>query len=335
MKTVVVFGATGNLGAYIAVHLKQQGYNVIAVGHRNNDNGFFADRGMVYYSVDIKDFSSFNVLPQSDIFAVAHFASSLPSRYAFDPKELIESITIGTLNVLEWMRKVDCKKIVFPQTPSDMAKYHNQPGMIPCDASRHFPLTGDHAVYTIAKNAAVDLMEHYHAEYGIRFFALRFFTIYQYHPNAYHYANFKRRMMPYRMLMDRASKSLPIEIWGDCKKAKEMVYIKDFVRLVQACIESDKEGGCYNCGNGWQVSLEEQIKGIIEVFSPKDNPSPIIYCPEKPDPLQNAFDMTKTFNDFPTYRPKYSYIDQLRDFKQEMTEEPMAQLWGRKEDYME
>lgn len=67
------------------------------------------------------------------------------------------------------MRKVNCTKIVFPQTPSDMAKYHNQEGLIPCEAPRHFPLTGDHAVYTIAKNAAIDLMEHYHAEYGIRF----------------------------------------------------------------------------------------------------------------------------------------------------------------------
>ena len=155
-------------------YLKEQGYDVIGVGGRKNDNGFFADRGMSYYSVDIKDPKSFDVLPTDDVYAVAHFASSLPSRYAFDPIDLFESITIGTLNVLNWMQKVNCKKIVFPQTPSDMAKFHNQEGMIPCDATRHFPLTGDHAIYTIAKNAAVDLMEHYQAEYGIQFFALRF-----------------------------------------------------------------------------------------------------------------------------------------------------------------
>lgn len=333
MRRVVVFGATGNLGAYIAVHLKRQGYDVIGVGYRKEDNNFFASKGMIYYSVNIKDRKSFEILPKKDIYAVAHFASSLPSRYAFNPVDLIESITIGTLNVLDWMNNVGCKKIVFPQTPSDMVKYHNQEELIPCDAPRHFPLIGDHAIYTIAKNAAVDLMEHYCAQYGIHFFALRFFTIYQYHPNAYHYADFQRRMMPYRMLMDRAGKGLPIEIWGNCKKAKEMVYVKDFVRLVQCCIESDKEGGCYNCGNGWQVSLEEQIKGIIEVFSPADKKSPIIYCPEKPDPLQNGFDMTKTFNDFPTYRPEYNYIDQLRDIKKEMEEEPMAKLWGTKADY--
>ena len=177
MKTVVVFGATGNLGAYIAVHLKNQGYDVIAVGHRKDDNNFFADRGMRYYSVDIKKPEAFDILPKENIYAVAHFASSLPSRYAFNPIDLFESITIGTLNVLNWMKSIDCKKIVFPQTPSDMAKFHNNGCVIPCDAPRHFPLTGDHAIYTIAKNAAVDLMEHYQAEFGFQFFALRFFTV--------------------------------------------------------------------------------------------------------------------------------------------------------------
>ena len=330
----IVFGATGNIGAYTAVHLKKQGYDVVAVGRRQSDNGFFATLGIPYYSVDITKAGDFDILPEGPYDAVCHFASTLPSRYAFDAQELFETITIGTLHVLDWMRKVGCKTIVFPQTPSDMAKYHNQPGLIPADAPRHFPLTGDHAVYTIAKNAAVDLMEHYRAEYGIRFFALRFFTIYQYHPNPYHYADFKRRMMPYRMLMDRASKALPIEIWGDCKKAKEMVYVKDFVRLVQCCIESGSKGGCFNVGNGWQVSLEEQILGIIEVFSPEGKRSEVIYCPEKPDPLQNAFDVTKTFSEL-NYHPIYSYLDQLRDFKKEMEEEPFAKLWGKKEEYTE
>lgn len=213
-----------------------------------------------------------------------------------------------------------------------MASYHNCGKMIPEDAPREFPLTGDHAVYTIAKNAAVDLIENYHAEYGFSRFVFRFFTIYEYHPNAYHYRNYKHLMMPFRMLMDRASKSLPIEIWGNCKKAKEMVYIKDFIRLVKLAIDSDIEGGIYNVGNGWQVSLEEQILGIIKVFSPKDNPSPVIYVKDKPDPLENAFEITKIKRDF-GYEPLYTYIQQLEDFKHDMETEPFAKLWGTKEDY--
>ena len=331
-KKVIVFGATGNLGAPISVYLKQNRYDVIAVGHRTSDNGFFEDMGIPYYSVDIENAKQFDVLPTDDIYAVAHFASSLPSRYEYNPRDLFESITIGTLNVLAWMRKIGCKKIVFPQTPSDMASYHNCGKMIPEDAPREFPLTGDHAVYTIAKNAAVDLIENYHAEYGFSRFVFRFFTIYEYHPNAYHYRNYKHLIMPFRMLMDRASKSLPIEIWGNCKKAKEMVYIKDFIRLVKLAIDSDIEGGIYNVGNGWQVSLEEQILGIIKVFSPKDNPSPVIYVKDKPDPLENAFEITKIKRDF-GYEPLYTYIQQLEDFKHDMETEPFAKLWGTKEDY--
>ena len=65
---------------------------------------------MSYYSVDIEDPKAFEMLPKGDIYAVAHFASSLPSRYAFDPIDLFESITIGTLNVLNWMKSVGCEK---------------------------------------------------------------------------------------------------------------------------------------------------------------------------------------------------------------------------------
>lgn len=129
---------------------------------------------MKYYSVDIMNPEEFKQLPSEHIDCVAHFAGELPSRYSFDAAGLVKSITIGTLNVLEYMRSCGCKKIIFPQTPSDMCKYHNNGSVIPVDAPRHFPLTGDHSVYTIAKNAAVDLIEHYHAEYGFSRFILRF-----------------------------------------------------------------------------------------------------------------------------------------------------------------
>lgn len=41
MNNVLVLGATGNLGAYFALALKNAGFNVIAAGHRKSDNGFF------------------------------------------------------------------------------------------------------------------------------------------------------------------------------------------------------------------------------------------------------------------------------------------------------
>ena len=85
MKKVVVFGATGNLGAHIALHLHEIGYEVVPVGHRKNDNGFFVDHGMSYYSVNIEIESDFAKLPQEGVYAVLHFAGVYPvycARYA-------------------------------------------------------------------------------------------------------------------------------------------------------------------------------------------------------------------------------------------------------------
>ena len=332
MKTIVVFGATGNLGAYIAVDLKAHGYNVIAAGHRKSDNGFFASHGMDYVSIDINDKNSFLKLPQRGVYAVAHFAGELPSRYNYQPAKLLDSIILGTFNVLDYMITVGAKKIVFPQTPFDLYKYHNTKMAIEADMPREFPLTGDHSIYTIAKNAAVNLIEHYAATYGISWYVLRFFTIYEYHPNPYHFSHYQYQKMPYRILIDKAKKGETIEIWGDPSRRKEIVYIKDFTQCVRKAIESDIAGGTYNVGGKETVSLEEQIRGIVEVFSQKDNKSKIIYRPDMPNALEAHFDISKTKKEL-GYEPQYSYIDAMNDFFHEMKTEPFAQLWGKGSDY--
>ena len=49
-QKVIFFGTTGNIGIYSAVHLKNRGYDVVAVGHRKPDNGFFlADGNFRFY----------------------------------------------------------------------------------------------------------------------------------------------------------------------------------------------------------------------------------------------------------------------------------------------
>lgn len=331
-KTVLVLGATGNLGAYVAIALKQAGYSVIAHGHRASDNGFFTDQGIPYYSFDITEKSGFDCLRSEKIDIVADFAGELPSRCAFNPQRLVRSITEATLNVLEFMREVGAKKIIFPTTPYDLFYLHETGKPIDPDAPRSYPETGDHSIYAIAKNAAVDLIEYYHNTYGLDRFILRYFTIYQYHPNAYHFADHKMRKMPYRGLMDRAVKGEPINIYGDPDRVKEMVYIKDFTKVVVAAADSEQSGGIYNIGSPARVSLEEMIRGIVEVFSPEDHKSEIGYDSTKPDTLQSMLDWEKTAKDL-HYAPEYNYLKMLRDFKQEMEEEPFAKLWGKGEDF--
>lgn len=330
MKTVIVFGATGGIGAYTALHLIESGYDVIAVGNRKSDNDFFSQYGIKYYSVDIANFESFSVLPKKDIDTLINFAGVLPARN-YDPRLFINSFTMGTLNVLEYMRKIGCKTIITAQTPADLWYLQNTTNPMPADALRSFPPSTDHSIYTIAKNAAIDIIEYYHNTYDFSRFIFRFFNVYMYHPNPYYYVDGEKKMMSFRLIMDKARKGEPIEVWGDSSRTKEMLYVKDLTLLIEQAIESDKKGGIYNVGSSKQVSLEEQIDGIIDVFSDAKR-SEKVYCPEKPDALFNHLDISKTIKDL-DYKPQYSYIDWLRDFKLEEEMNRFEKLWGTRDDY--
>jgi len=331
-KTIVIFGATGTVGVYTAVHLKELGYNVIAVGKRNNDNNFFNSHGMQYYSVDIANPNDFAKLPTDNIYTVINFAGVMPaSMKCYTPQLYIDSVLSGTLNVLNYCISAKAEKIVFSHSTAD-SKYLYGKNPIPSDIVKKFPLTGDHSVYSICKNAAVDLIEHFYHQNGLKRFVLRLPTIYAYHPNPYFYVDGEKRMIAYRFIMEQAMKGETIEIWGDHTKAKEIVYVKDFTQIIQKCIKSPLDGGVYNVGRGVGVTLDEQVKGIINVFSNPNNISKIVYRPDKPNTNEFINDISKTQTEL-DYQPTYDYQNLLLDFKKNMEEEPFKALWGSRNDY--
>ena len=88
-----------------------------------------------------------------------------------------------------YTRHVKADRIVFPQSLFDISYLFGTKVPISADSVRVAPLKGDHSVYVIAKNAAVDLIEHYYQVYGIKRFILRLSRVYLYHPNPYTYLN--------------------------------------------------------------------------------------------------------------------------------------------------
>lgn len=112
MKNAVVFGATGQLGCYSAIALKEDGYNVYAVGRRNNDNGFFETKGITFIGgVDVSDKSTFDRLPKEKIDVVVNMAGTMPAHANRDMMPYVQSIIVGTVNITEWMKTVECQRI--------------------------------------------------------------------------------------------------------------------------------------------------------------------------------------------------------------------------------
>ena len=333
MKYALITGGASGMGRATAVELANNGFTVFSCDINLNAE---EKENIIQIKTDVTDITSVQnaynqvVKITNKLDVVINFAGVLPARN-YDPWLFINSFTLGTLNVLEYMRNVNCRKIITAQTPADLWYLQNTATPMPADAPRSFPPSTDHSIYTIAKNAAIDIIEYYHNTYNFSRFILRFFNVYMYHPNPYYYVDGVKRMMSFWLIIEKAKKGEPIEVWGDPSRTKEMLYVKDLSRLVGQCIESQLDGGIYNVGSLKQVSLEEQIDGIIEVFT-QDIKSEKVYCPEKPNALFNHLDISKTIAEL-NYSPQYSYIDWLRDFKQEEEQNRFAKLWGNKEDY--
>ena len=67
----------------------------------------FETIGVNYYIVDMQNEEDFAKLPSEEVFAIVELAGLLPARMrGYKPKKYIEVNTIGTLNVLEYARRV-------------------------------------------------------------------------------------------------------------------------------------------------------------------------------------------------------------------------------------
>lgn len=333
MKKTVVFGATGKVGCYTALYLKEMGYEVLAVGKRSSDNGFFADYGIPYFSVDILDPASFAVLPQKGVYGVVHMAAQLPATMqGYSPHLYVDTNLHGTLNVLEYAVPAGMQRMVFPKSWADITYLCGSLRPIPADAPVQFPLNDDHSLYAITKNAACDVIQHYAEKYGFRYYILRFPNIFCYHPNPTYHVDGVKRWTGQRAIIEQAKRGETIELWGNPDCARDVFYVKDCTQIIEKTLSSDGACGLYNVGTGKVVTRREQIQGIIDLWSPKGHPSRIVVNRSKPDSPCYLLDISKTVREL-GFEPKYDYMTYLKDLKYEMEHNRFEKLWGRETDY--
>ncbi len=329
MKKVIIFGATGNVGSYVhkyACEYFEDKYEVIATGRRQT--GFFDKLGQKYISVDISNAEEFDKLPQKDVFAVIYLAAQIPSYMnEYHPEKYVHSNIIGAYNVLEYCRKVHADRILFSTTVFDISLSATNGAILQPDMPYNFSYKGDHAVYVITKNTAIEFIKHYYEEYGLKYFIFRFPTIYNYSPYHYYYPNGVKTLRPVYRMIEQAKSGEPIELWGNPNYSKDMVHVYDCAQMICKAVEVDREHGWYNVGTGVPVTLEEQIKTIIEVFSPEGKKSEIVYKPEKPVGGGFLMDVTNAKEEL-GYEPKYDVKALFENYKEEMAIDRFKELRG-------
>ena len=327
MKKAIVFGATGQLGCYSALALKDAGYEVVAVGRRSSDGGFFATRGISFVgNVTVENKESFELLPKTSFDVVVNMAGTMPAHANRDMMPYVQSIVVGTVNVIEWMRSNGCKRIVFNTTPSDVVDYWGTTEPINDDAIRSFPKNGnDHAVYAICKRAATDILEHCQIAEGFKPCVFRHFMVYGWHPVATYFLDGKERMLPWRSMVRKCIQGENVEIYGDTSRLKELLYIKDFASAIVRAAETDI-CGIFNLPGYKPYSLEEMVDGIVHAFA--DGRTTVIPRPDMPDTPQILLSGEKSKNVL-GWEPQWTWEKACEDMRLESIENPIELMWGK------
>lgn len=322
---VIVVGATGFIGLYTVEKLLESGYEVIATGNTNEVCGEYLESlGAKYIKFDMSINDDINKLPKRGVEAVILLGGLLPANAKVDlnqsenAADYIRTNTLGTINLLEYCRVNRIKKIISTTTYSDVFNAWRKDKAIKETEPRSFLMYGDHAAYAISKNAATDLIEYYSQQHGLSGAVFRLPPVYGVGPHNVIYDNGISKKSGVSVFIEKAINGEPIEIHGDPELSRDIVYVKDVASAFVKAIKSDSIGGLYNITSGIGLTLNNQVKVIIEVFSTEQK-SKIIYKPEVKNSTPSfLFDITKAKHDF-NYNPEFGdYKKMMGDYKKEM-----------------
>ena len=168
-KKALIIGITGQDGAYLAKHLLSKGYEVtgssrdVMASSFNNLNILGIRSQVKLISVSINDFRSvFNAIQESTPDEIYNLAGQTSVGLSFDqPVEAIESIAIGTLNILEVIRLLN-KPVRFYNAGS--SECFGDTGDMPANEQTPF---APRSPYAVAKSTAKWLINSYRESYGL------------------------------------------------------------------------------------------------------------------------------------------------------------------------
>ncbi|MBR5913104.1 MAG: NAD(P)-dependent oxidoreductase [Selenomonadaceae bacterium] len=323
---ILIIGATSFIGLYTSKAFIDAGYKVVGTGRNLLSGRILKDFGVNFIELDITKESDFEKLPTEEVDGVILLAGLLPANSKADLKTTENAAdyfwvnVIGTINVLEYCRRNNFKKVIGACSYGDVSNTWGSGRIITEDEPRSFSFTGDHASYIISKNAANDMMEYYNQQHRMQCAVFRFPQVYGVCPHniGYFLVDGKPRISGTGNFIRKAKIGENIELWGNPRVAKDIVYVKDVAQAYIKALASDKTRGLYNITGHMQVTLEDQAKAVIKVFGNEN--SKIIYRPEKIsyDRPPYLYSIDKAKRDF-GYSPQYTdFVKIMEDYKIEL-----------------
>lgn len=306
---ILITGGAGFIGSTLADKLIQENNKVFVIDNfndyydvsikENNVKNNLTNPNYKLYRTDICDREVVNdIFEQNNIDVVVHIAARAGVRPSLEnPLEYVRSNIEGTINILENMKKYNCKKIVFASSSS---VYGN------CTAdkfSEDLKVTEPISPYAATKSSCEQFLYTYSKLYGINAICLRFFTV---------YGPKQRPDLAIRKFVELISQDKPIPVYGDGTTMRDYTYIDDIVGGICSAMNYDKTPyEIINLGGGSPVTLNQMIATIEKVLDKKAKIERL--------PMQ-AGDVNKTVSDIAKakqllgYTPNTSFEEGIRKF---------------------
>lgn len=233
-NSAAVTGSSGFIGSHLVHALKKLNIKILEISRSVN-------------STDITNWEQVENLQPQDL--VYHLAGITNIREAFaNPRHVYLTNYIGTLNILEWCRIHDIKKMVFVST-----FVYGIPEYLPID-EKH-PVNPNNP-YSQSKLLSEKLCEGYCRDYGLNVVILRLFNIYG--PGQ------KGDFLIPRILCQLAGGEV---VLGNPVPKRDFLYLDDVVEALLATSRSSISGfNVINIGSGRSYSVEEIANMLVGIY---------------------------------------------------------------------
>jgi UDP-glucuronate 4-epimerase len=305
-KRVLLTGGAGFIGSHVAEVLLARGDEVLIVDEVNDyydvrlkranlkrlQERWGDDRLRVYEGDVCNEPFISKIFESEKPRWVVHLAARAGVRPSIqDPFIYIHSNVEATTRLLELARTHGNEHFVFASSSSVYGGSKNE---VFSEADVvDFPVSP----YAATKKACELMSYTYHHLYGLNVAGLRFFTVYG--PRG------RPDMAPFKFV-DRVSRGVEIQQFGDGSSSRDYTYIDDIVDGVVRSMDRPLGYQIYNLGNGNPVGLKHFIGIVEEATGKKAN---IRVLPDQPgDVPRTAADISKARR-LLGYEPKVAFAD--------------------------
>src|SRR5262245_59496889 len=248
-STVLVTGGAGLIGSTIVDQVLDAGAREVRVldslvrGRLANLAAARRRRGFAFIDGDIRDRSKVaKAVAGCDY--VFHQAALRITLCAEKPRDCLDVLAGGTLNVFEAAAQAGVRKVVYASS----ASVYGAAGVFPTEESHH--PSGNRTLYGAAKLFNEGIARHFFDMNGLPSVGLRYFNVYG--PRMDLTGAYTEVFIRW---LDCAEEGRRPQIHGDGSATMDFVYVGDVARANLATLQSDQVDSVYNVASGTETSL--------------------------------------------------------------------------------